>query len=51
MLRIRHYGPSNRAEGDASMAESIVFLRKTMRRAAGEGYTMRFEGRCTDGQN
>lgn len=51
MLRIRHCGRSNRAEGDASTAENIFFLRKAIRRAAGEGYRMRFEGRCTDGQN
>ncbi|ESX99195.1 hypothetical protein X753_30820 [Mesorhizobium sp. LNJC399B00] len=51
MLRIRHCGRLNRAEGDASTTENIFFLRKTIRRAAGEGYWTRFEGRCTDGQN
>lgn len=51
MLRIRHCGRLNRAEGAARTAENIFFLRKTIRRAAGEGYRMRFEGRCTDGQN
>lgn len=37
MLRIRHCWRSNRAEGDASTAENIFFLRKTVRPLPGRG--------------
>ncbi|MER9064928.1 hypothetical protein, partial [Mesorhizobium sp. M0698] len=43
MLRIRHCLTSDRAERDARAAENIFFVRKTIGRAAGEGYRMRFE--------
>ncbi|ESX65040.1 hypothetical protein X758_30580 [Mesorhizobium sp. LSHC416B00] len=51
MLCIRHCGPSNRAEGDASTAENIFFIGRRLGALLGKGDGMRFEGRCTDGQN